>query len=973
MKQKTLLSTLLFFLVTGLFAQQKFSPEQVIVGTFVGKTMALRDFPTMPDNLNLDPKTLRVVPNESTTQIELNDVPPTVIDNLQLNLGKIVTRSIEQNFIGASSSESGYYPPDPTGAVGPNHYVHSVNSLVKIFSKNGTLLVGPIALGTFLGFGGNSGDPIVMYDQLADRWLVSEFGSISGGNSLAIGVSATSDPTGAYNVYQYAFSGFPDYPHYAVWPDAYYGTINLNGSTTRAFALDRDEIINGGANPAMVLFSLPGIVVNPNQVKSPEAANLLGTTIAPNTPGYVTYLQDDAWSGISYDHLKIWEMKVDWANPGNSTISAPMEIPTGPFDAGEIFGEGAIKQPGTNQKLAGHGGIISFGANYRSFPTHNSWLITFNTFIDANATGGIRWIELRNDASNPWSIYQEGTYAPADGHSRFMSSSAMDIYGNIALAYSIGSSTLPVGIRYTGRLDGDPLGTMTVAETTIKAGVGVRTNTYRYGDYGHTSMDPDDLTFWHTADFFSSNNAWRTQIASFKISGGFAKDVGVNAILQPENGMLTNAETVEVVIRNYGLASQSNIPLQLRVDGSLIASETFAGTIAPGNTANYTFTQKANLSTPGKTYLLEVKTSLAGDQFPANDPLSKEVTNLLQKDVGAVAITAPVSSPGLGNNETITATIRNFGGNAQSNFNVRYVIDGGTPVVETYVGSIAPEQESSYSFAQKGDFSALGTYSLTVSTSLSGDGNPSNDAFTAEIENLICQPAGLCSAGQGFRLFSIAEINNVSDCEGYADFTNLIANLAPNTTTPLTVTTHFGSQYIKVWIDYNDDSVFTPDEVVVDNYQIAPGKGPGVYTETMDLVVPSSALIGEHRMRAKANWNGPVPANACEETSFGETEDYTANIGSLGIEDMSIRNGELLITSTDNKIFDVSLVTDYDGMGYISIYNMLGQELGSKPIGKVDGAYNIKLDMSFATSGVYIVKAGGQTTKTVKTARIIVK
>src|SRR5690606_27638309 len=114
----------------------------------------------------------------------------------------------------------------------------------------------------------------------------------------------------------------------------------------------------------------------------------------------------------------------------------------------------------------------------------NSWLITFNTFIDANETGGIRWIELRNDGSNPWSIYQEGTYAPADGHSRFMSSSAMDIYGNIGLAYCIGSATLPVGIRYTGRFDGDPLGTMTVAETTIKNGVGVRTNTYRFGDYG---------------------------------------------------------------------------------------------------------------------------------------------------------------------------------------------------------------------------------------------------------------------------------------------------------------------------------------------------------------------------------------------------------------------------------------------------------------------------------------------------------
>ncbi|HLT48966.1 MAG TPA: GEVED domain-containing protein [Aequorivita sp.] len=973
MKQKKLLSAFLLLLSISLFAQQKFPPEQVISGTFVGQTMPLRDFPTMPENLNLDPQTLTVVPNESTTQIEINEVPPTIIDNLQKTLGQIQTRAIEQNFIGASSSESGFYPPDPTGAVGPNHYVHSVNSLVKIFSKTGTLLVGPISLGTFLGFGGNSGDPIVLYDQLADRWLVSEFGSINGGNSLAIGVSATSDPTGAYNVYQYSFSGFPDYPHYAVWPDAYYGTVNLGGATTRAFALDRDEILNGGPNPEIVIFTLPGIVVNPNQVKSPEAANLLGTTIAPNTPGYVTYLQDDAWSGVSNDHLKIWEMEMDWTNPGNSTISAPLEIPTDPFDAGEIFGQGAISQPGTGQKLAGHGGIISFGANYRSFPDHNSWLITFNTFVDNNQTGGIRWIELRNDSSNPWSIYQEGTYAPADGHSRFMSSSAMDIYGNIGLAYSIGSSTLKVGIRYTGRFDGDPLGTMTVAENTIVSGNGVRTNTYRYGDYGHTTMDPDDLTFWHTADYFSNNNAWRTQIASFKITSGLNSDVGVNAIIQPENGTLTNAETVEVSIRNYGSASQSNIPLQLRVDGNLIASETFPGTIASGSTATYTFSQTADLSTPGQTYSIEVRTNLSGDQFPANDPLTKEVSNLFMNDVGALEITAPVSNPGLGNNETITATIKNYGATNQSNFNVQYILDGGTPVVETFSGSIASEQEATYSFAQTADFSTVGTYNLTVSTSLSGDGNPSNDAVTSEIENLICQPNGNCSAGLGIRLFSVAEINNPSDCEGYGNFTNLIANLAQNSTNELTITTTFGNQYIKVWIDFNDDSVFTANEVVVDNIQIAPGQGAGTYTETLDLVIPSGAALGQHRMRARSNWNSPLPNDACEDTNFGETEDYTANIGVLSVEDMDIRNGELLITSTDNKHFDVTLVSDYDGMGYISVFNLLGQELGIKPIGKVDGAYHLKLDMSFAASGVYIVKAGGETTTAVKTARIIVK
>ena len=972
MRNKLLLILALFSCL-GIFAQQQFPPEQIIVGTLVRQTMPLRDFPTMPNNLNLDPKTLTVVPNESTTQIEINDVPPTVIDNLQTTFGQIATRSIEQNFIGASSSESGYYPPDPTGAVGPNHYVHSVNSLVKIFSKTGTLLVGPVSLGTFLGFGGNSGDPIVLYDRLADRWVVSEFGNINGGNSLAIGVSATSDPTGAYNVYQFGFSGFPDYPHYAVWPDAYYGTVNLGGSTTRAFALDRDVILNGGPNPSFVIFSLPGIIVNPNQVKSPEAANLLGTTIAPNTPGYITYLQDDAWNGISSDHLKIWEIHMDWTTPANSTISAPLIVPTDPFDAGEIFGQGAIKQPGTNQKLAGHGGIISFAANYRSFADHNSWLITFNTFIDANETGGIRWIELRNDSTNPWTVYQEGTYAPADGHSRFMSSSAMDIYGNIGLAFSIGSSTLPVGIRYTGRYNGDPLGTMTVAETIIKNGVGVRTSSYRYGDYGHTTMDPNDLTFWHTADFFSTNNAWRTQIASYRIFGGFNTDLGVSTIVQPENGILTNAETVKVSVRNYGLVAKSNIPLELRVDGNLVASETFAGSIAPGAVSTYTFTQTVNLSTPGQSYLIEARTRLSGDEFPANDPISKVVTHLLANDVGAVEITSPVTGPGLGNSETITATIKNFGASPQSNFNVQYVIDGGAPVVETFTGTIASEQEMNYSFAQTADLSIMKVYNVTVSTSLSGDAKPANNAVTRDIENTICEPAMNCTLGHGIRLFAVAEINNVSGCEGYGDFTNLIANLEPGSTNQLTFGTNYGGQYLKVWIDFNDDSIFTTDEVVLESAQLYPGQGAGTYTSILDLVVPSNAAAGEHRMRAKTNWNGTVPQDACQTTPFGETEDYTANIGTLGVDDMSIRNGELVITSTDNKHFDISLVSDYDGMGYISVYNVLGQELGIKPIGKVDGVYHLSLDMSFAASGVYIIKAGGQDTKVIKTARLIVK
>ncbi|MEH6765314.1 MAG: GEVED domain-containing protein [Aequorivita antarctica] len=969
--KKLLFATFLLFGI-GAYAQQTFPPDEVIVGTFIGKTIPLRDYAIQEENHDQSIKEIKLVSNRSryNPQVNSNALPNGIEQNVQKGFGEIQTRAIEQNFIGASSSESGFVPPDPTGAAGPNHYVHSVNSIVKIFSKTGTLLVGPVALGTFLGISSNSGDPIVMYDQLADRWFVSEFGSLN--NSLAIGVSETNDPTGAYNVYQYSFGSFPDYPHYSVWHDAYYLTANI-GTTNKVYAVERDVMLAGGASPKIVGFPLPGSTQNTNTVLSPEPANLLGTNFPANAPGYVTYLQDDGWSGVSFDHLKVWEIDLDWNNTGNSTISAPLEIPTDPFNSVFApFGSGDVQQPGTGQKIDMIGGVISYAANYRSFAGHNSWVITFNTDIDNNDTSGIRWIELRNDASNPWSIFQEGTYAPADGNSRFMGSAGMDAAGNIGLAFNVASGTLQAAIRYTGRFDGDPLGQMTVAETEIVPGAGVQTFTNRFGDYSHLTMDPDNFTFWHTAEYFSSNNNWRTQIAAFTLSGGFAKDVGVNALIQPVNGLLTNAETVEVSIRNFGTASQSNIPLELRVDGNLMASETFSGTVTAGSTATYTFAQTVDLSTSGQTYSIEVRTNLSGDEFPANDPFTKDITNLLANDVGAIEITAPISGSGLGN-ETIVATIKNFGAASQSNFNVQYVIDGGTAVVETFTGPIASEQEMTYSFTQTADFSTLGTYNVTVSTSLGGDGNSSNDAVSTVIENILCQPSMDCSFGDGFQLVSIAEINNPSGCEGYGDFTNLIANLAPDSTNDLTVTTGYGDQFVKVWIDFNDDSIFTANEVVVNNVVIAPGQGSGTYTVTMDLVVPAGAAIGPHRMRAKTNWDGPVPNDACEETNFGETEDYTANIGTLGVDDFSVRNGNLIITSEGNKHYEVSLTTAYDGAAYLAIYNMLGQQLKVKMIDKLGDSYKARLDMSEAASGVYIVRVGGKDTKSFKTGRIIVE
>ncbi len=973
MKKNFYVLALGLFATTMLFAQEKFPPTEIITGTYLGETIALRDYALNQISDANNPKNQIMVPNESTTPLNVVETT-TVIPNLQTEKGKIITMPIEQNFVGSGSFESNFFPPDPTGAVGPNHYVHSVNSLVKIFDKTGNLQVGPVNLGTFLGIPSNSGDPIVLYDQLADRWVVSEFGSLN--NSLAIGVSTSSDPGGTYNVYQYVFSGFPDYPKYGLWHDGYYGTVNLNGQTTRGFVMERDEMLTGGASPQILIFNLPQIVVNPNQVKSPEPASLLGTTFDPTAPGYITYLQDDGWSSaITFDHLKVWEISVDWNNLGNSTISSPLEIATDPFDAGELFGNGngAIRQPGTSQRLAGHGGIVSFPAYYRQFGTHNSWIITFNTFIDAMETGGIRWIELRNDAVNDWSIFQEGTYSIADGHDRLMSSAAIDAQGNIAMAYTTASENLPVSLRYTGRFDGDPLGQMTVAETVIIDGPGIRTNSNRYGDYSHITMDPNNFTFWFTSDYFGATNQWRTQVASFSLSTGFASDVGAVNILQPVSGLLTNAETVEINVRNFGTAPQSNIPVELRVDGNLVASEIVPGPIAPNTLESYTFAQTIDLSTFGQIYDVEVTTELIGDQFIPNNSFRKDIKHLFSDDVGALAISAPVTGTGLGMAD-VSIIVRNFGADSQTNFDVQYAINGGTPVVETFTGVLDSEQQQTFTFSTPGDFTALGTYTIVASTSLTGDDDGTNNEATATIENLLCMPSLDCSEGDGFQAVQIAEINNVSGCEGYGDFRTQIANLGQGSSNDITFTTGFGDQHVRVWIDFNDDFNFTNDETVILNYIMAPGEGSGSYTETTNLAIPADAPFGEHVMRIKSNRDGVVINDPCNDSTRGETEDYTVNIGVLGVNDFAISNGDFVITTLDNNQFDITLTTEYSGGVYLGVFNILGQEVAfKKNVEREGNTYTIKLDMSTMSSGVYLVRMGGQTTTSTKVGRIIVK
>ncbi len=864
---------------------------------------------------------------------------------------------------------SGSTPSDPSMAVGPNHVFVVFNTGFIIYDKAGVALTGQIAPNPAIFPSGGCCDLTASYDSAADRWVITFLG---GGAQIA--VSDGPDPVND-GWFTYSIGSINDYQKLSVWSDGYYLTDNTT-SANKVWAMDRTEMLAGNPAAGVQGFNLPGIVTS--GFYSPQALNVTDDNMPAAGGLPVIYLQDDAWGGVANDHVKLWTIDVDWVTPGNSTISAPVEIATTPFIS--VFDGGSfvnLDQPNGGSSVDALQATIMNQAQFRKFGGHNS--AVFNFVVDTDASGGelagIRWFELRQPSDGqPWSIFQEGTYTAPDGRHAWHASMMMDLQGNIGMGYtSMSGPTTPttdfISSYYTGRFANDPINTMTIAEEVIQNGSGNIPST-RYGDYSKIDIDPTgDKEFWFINEYFNSGR--KGVVGVFQIAPNFNIDSGVVNIDTPVTGTLTAAETVTVTIFNYGQTAASGFNVTYQVDGGAVITEAFAGTVASATTAQHTFATTADMSTVGQTYTIVAATVLAGDEDTSNDSTSSDVTHLQPDDLGATAITSPTSGTNLTGTEAVTVTVNNFGGAAQSNFDLTYDLEG-TPVTEVVPGPLAGNDSMTYTFTQTADLSAFGSYNLSATTSLTGDSDTSNDEVAVVVLNANCQPTMDCSFGDGFQLFSVTTINNPSGCEGYADFTAQIADLNVGATELLTITTGYGDQFVNVWIDFNDDFVFTSDELVVDNYEIANGQAGGTYTETMDLVVPAGAALGQHIMRAKSNWNAPVPADACEETSFGETEDYSANIGSLGLNDNALSNSELIVVNNGNNIFDVSLATtSFTETLELSVYNVLGQRLTYYRLENNGEGYSYNLDMSYAAQGVYLVKVGNNELGKVK--RIIVE
>jgi hypothetical protein len=445
-------------------------------------------------------------------------------------------------------------PPDPIGDVGPNHYLEMTNLLFAVYNKSGARLLGPAPYGDlWAGFAVDdctdpSGDPVVVYDQLADRWILSQFTTRGLDDPTlpfynCVAVSTTGDPTGTY--YRYAFStgfNFPDYPKYGVWTDSYVITTREFGPTIEygigVYGLEKNKMLNGQPARAVSYF-LDG--------NDPTILPLVGDGLLPadidgkqkpmtDTPIPLVGTQDDGGGyGATVDAANIWDFVVKWRSTPVSSLSLKAQLPVAAFDS--IFPCGptsrdCLAQPGVTDPSQ-YLDILSYRQRptwrlaYRNFKSYQT-LVTNQSVEAAPGVAGVRWYEIRRSTSGAYSVFQQGTYAPGDGVHRWMGSIAQDRRGNMGLGYSVVNATdVYPGVRYTGRLAGDPAGEMTLGEGVAIAGSGVQTTTNsRWGDYTSMNIDPvDDCTFWYVNEYYtaagqaSATNGWQTRISSFKLPG----------------------------------------------------------------------------------------------------------------------------------------------------------------------------------------------------------------------------------------------------------------------------------------------------------------------------------------------------------------------------------------------------------------------------------------------------------------------
>ena len=604
-------------------------------------------------------------------------------------------------------------PPDTNGEVGSTQYVQIVNEGYQVFNKStGASVLGPIGITTIWGgFGGvcqnaGDGDPVVLYDQLANRWVVTQFAGSSVPTDECIAVSTSSDATGSYNRYGFHLgTNFFDYPHLGVWPDAYYmamdvydptGTIRLG---PQPFAFNRAAMLTG-ASATFITTGITGGSGEDLYLPSDLDGSTLPASGAPNS-----FVE---WPGSGV--YKVYHFHVDFGTPSNSTFSLFANPSAAGFTVLCPTTRACVPEP-NGSSLDAIGDRFMFRLAYRNFGDHEA--VVTNYTVGSGGVAGVRWIELRNVTAGPVTVFQQSTYQP-DTTWRWMGSAAMDGSGNLAVGFSVSSSSVVPGLRYAGRLATDPLNTLAQGEAVLFAGQGSQTGTSnRWGDYSDLTVDPvDNCTFWYTNEYYPSGSSqfnWRTRIGNFK----FASCGGAATV--PGAPTLSASAGNAVVHLSWTAPSNGGSPITnykvYRATSS--GAETLLTTL--GNVTSYDDTAVTN----GTTYYYKVSAvNAVGEGAQSNEASATPQAGATVPSAPQNLTAAPAKGKGIQLSWSAPAS---NGGSPITGYDIyRGTVAGGETLL-TAVGNVTSFKDSSTTRGQT-------YYYIVKAVNAVGEGPASNEA-----------------------------------------------------------------------------------------------------------------------------------------------------------------------------------------------------------------------------------------------------
>jgi hypothetical protein len=613
------MSTMMVMLVVGLLAGNAWAQN---AASHYDTSRPLRDIIKEKKAPQFQPP--RVIPNKWDARSAGSEGTDVVDPNVQTMMGPLNTITINQNFEGVSDDDNqtviGFrvVPPDTQGDVGLNHYIQHVNLSAEIFDKSGNTLSGPFNGGdVWNGFGGdcdtqNAGDPITIYDAVNDRWIWSQFETTSPFGEC-IAVSTTGDPLGTYHRYRFDYgTGFPDYPKLGLWHNAdgtsYLVMTDRNFLNLAFFqgmrvsVFEYEDMLNG-APASFVLASVPGGSTNDGWLPADHD----GPTLAPTGSCPRIFGHDGANS------VEIWTACV---NSTFTTLTLTNEATLASTYDSSLNADNVVP-PSPGEQLD----ILSFAAmqrlQYRNFGTHEMLLV--NATVDAGGDlAGVKWWEFRR-SGGPWSIHQEGTYAPADGLERWMGSIAMNGSSEICLGYSATSTTVMPSVRLTGQTSGGGGGVMDVTEVVAQAGTGVQqSSSERWGDYSAMQIDPsNDETCWFTTEYYANNGSFdfKTRIVSFDIDGGGGGGGSLDVVMTLTSSSTCAATGCTVtwtmdITNNTGASQDVSWFITIEAPtGQTLTSPTTVTTIADGATFTRNFSRTIQASRPAGTYTFTANAS----------------------------------------------------------------------------------------------------------------------------------------------------------------------------------------------------------------------------------------------------------------------------------------------------------------------------------------------------------------------------